>query len=548
MRLSVTILLLSLICCCSARAVEITYSGTRPGRAESLDAVIANLLATGVDRAVVCDSAVSRLQSDGYVEATVQWQNDSLKIVAGPRYTLEKLVIEDTLEVESGSSPLTEATWRDLASLALQQLGDRGNYFARLEPDSILVRGTAATVYAHVVPGPTVTIAKRVLSGLKRSRPSMMKRYLTVQEGDTLTDEALRLTEIQASTIPFVQFVPPIIVLPLPGYTEADIELAFREKRQVEVSGGAGYISEEPSYLVWNLDLRLANLFGDGRSASLLSERLDRKRQRLDLAYGQPLFFAGVGYLDVNVATRDFRDDFSEFSASGRYGLRVMSGGSVGLGLGWKRVEPSNTLLATGYSAYSVQFDISQSVVDNPRNPASGFRVSASVAYVYRRYRDNTGLATPEQSAFNETRSRLSLAGWAPVTGWLVGHTAVTYSGIETGEVEPPLSELILVGGPGTLRGYRNGQFAAQRAVCGTLEPHLRFGQGYAFIFSDAAYINRRLAESGGGSKTEELYRAGYGAGMALDDGRRSVRLSLGWGQEARFNQPRLSVEFSSDL
>ena len=121
------------------------------------------------------------------------------------------------------------------------------------------------------------------------------------------------------------------------------------------------------------------------------------------------------------------------------------------------------------------------------------------------------------------------------------------YRGLETGETEPPLSELYLIGGPGTLRGFRNDRFVAQRTAFASVEPRLRFRTAYLFLFYDGAYLNRRtVADSG--TVTNEDYRYGYGLGLAVADANRSVKLSLGWNEETGFDQPRLSIELQSDL
>ena len=96
--------------------------------------------------------------------------------------------------------------------------------------------------------------------------------------------------------------------------------------------------------------------------------------------------------------------------------------------------------------------------------------------------------------------------------------------------------------------GYRNDQFAVQRAAWFTLEPRWRFGSGAGFVFYDGAYLNRRVAEADNGIATEELYRDAFGVGLIVLDARRSVELSLGWNRDAAFDQPRLSVRLSSDL
>ena len=129
-----------------------------------------------------------------------------------------------------------------------------------------------------------------------------------------------------------------------------------------------------------------------------------------------------------------------------------------------------------------------------------------------------------------------------------MGHAAFGYVGLETNESLPPPAELYYIGGPGTIRGYRNEQFAAIRSAYATLEPRLRFDSGYLFVFYEGAYINNRVAAGDGGTRADEFYRSSYGVGGAVIDGSRSVRISLGWNPEASFDQPRLSLEFSSEI
>ncbi|MDH3937873.1 MAG: outer membrane protein assembly factor, partial [candidate division Zixibacteria bacterium] len=132
--------------------------------------------------------------------------------------------------------------------------------------------------------------------------------------------------------------------------------------------------------------------------------------------------------------------------------------------------------------------------------------------------------------------------------GRLVTKLGVRYLGYLTDEPLPPTSELFLIGGPRSLRGFRNENFPAVHAVIGTVEPRFRFESGYLYLFHDGAYLNNRVRRFDGSVYTEERYRHGYGVGLAVIGPGSRLRLSLGWNPESAIDQPRLSIEFSADI
>jgi outer membrane protein assembly factor BamA len=368
---------------------------------------------------------------------------------------------------------------------------------------------------------------------------------LAVENGDTLTEENLERAEAAASVIPYVGFLPPVKVLPNAGYTSADLEYRFMEKRRFSVNGGGGYIPDGDAGLVWNGRATLRNLAGAGREVQVSSERRETGRQALQVDYGQPLFLFGVGYVKLGVATRDYRDEFYEFDLKGRYDASLSVNTAVGLGLGWKRVEPSTSL--SGFSRLTVGLSLRRESPDRRPNPVSGYVLGWSLDFAHREYSGGGSSQTHERRAYNETRISVTLERYMRLVGPLCGCLKVNYAGLETAEELPPLSELALLGGPGSIRGYRNEQFTAQRAAYGSIEPRVRFNQGYFFVFYDAAYINRPVSVQDV-VVTEELFRYGFGVGLNLHDRDRSLTLSLGWSEDVAFDEPRLSIELSYDL
>lgn len=544
-RFFLTLTVVTLALSSAAGSTDIRYEGARPSNSADYERRIEQLQLSLRDDAALLDSVSSWLESDGYLDAELRLDSGVFELNAGPRSILGRVAVsgpEDwLLEV---NRPFTKDNLEEAIDTVLHRSHERGFFFSRATVVDVTRDNEEITVSVRLDKGPRVTISSQIFTGLKQTRPEVLRKYIGLETGDSLTTSGLEQAEEDAGDIPFVRFRPPVKVLPRPGYSEADIEFGFEELRQFQIFGGLGYVPDDPTGVVWNLDLKLRNLFGGGKQVALKSDRRNKGRNNLNISYGQPLFLLGIGWLDIQTATRDYRDDFYEFSFRAGYTTRLARQGSTGLGLAWKRVELADN--SPSYSAYTVEYSIGRSATDRPLNPSEGLDISAALAYTYRRYSSADSAAGRE--VFNETRSRLRLDAFQPVYRGLVGHVGLEYVGLETGQEQPPLSEMIFVGGPGSLRGYRNEQFVAQRAAFGTFEPRLRFDRGYAFLFYDGAYINRRLTAADSSVYTDELYRDGFGLGIMLHDSARSIKLSLGWNREAGFDQPRLSIEMATDL
>ncbi|MBD3402514.1 BamA/TamA family outer membrane protein [candidate division GN15 bacterium] len=460
-------------------------------------------------------------------------------------YVLEGISSSDTTLVLRPPLPFDSSVVDNAVNQLLQPYQRRGHYFARARVDDVTAIGDSVTLHVQVVPGPVVAVRDLVFVGLERTKAERLGRSFTVGAGEPLTERTLARIRSEAGAIGFVSFTGPINVRVLPGYREADLELIFREKQQVSIFGGGGYVPDDDIGLVWNVRLGFTNLFGGGRRADIRSARPGDDRNELTVSYTQPLFWLGRDEGKVEVATRDYRDDFYEFSAMADYTATVRTGFDLSFGVGFKRVEPTGDL--PGYSSYSATVGAMRSSLDDALNPASGLRLTTSLRYGYRRYSTDTTVVAGTGRAFNETLTRVQVEFYQSLAGPLVGHIGAVYRGLETSQELPPLSELLLIGGPGSLRGYRTDQFAVQRAAVLTLEPRLRFVGGYLFGFYELAYLNRPVQENSE-VDTDEFYRSGFGAGLALRNDLRSVTLSLGWGEGAAVDEPHLSVELSSDI
>ncbi len=484
------------------------------------------------------DSLKSLLVGEGYLDAEVALEKDKVEISAGPIYSFDRVEVEgDSIIAVGISGTFTRASLEEAVNSVLEQYYAQGFYFARATVSALERNGKKISVRLQVTPGPVVALSRLVIEGLGRTKSGVVERELMAQPGDTLTEALLTRIERHSRAVKYLQYLPPITITPLSGYGQADITVRFAERPQVNLAGGVGYQNDQAEALLWNLSLQVPNLFGEGKHVSLRSERRQKGRNLLDLTYSQPSNWLGRSQLRAEISTRDYREQFYEFTARAGIDIELAQGSTLGLLGGWKRVEPVDS---SGYSRYEVGLGFERSVLDDPVNPSTGYVLNTSVTYAYRTVDEDS---TRAGRGFNNTRASLSAELFRPLLSGLVLKTQLGYRGVETQDKSLPISELFWFGGPGSLRGYQQEQFAAQRGAFAAVEPRWRFTGGYLFGFWDGAFLQIPLS-----GETADIYRQGFGGGIALVTHERAIQLSLGWNPDLSFDQPYLSVAFLSGL
>ncbi len=440
-------------------------------------------------------------------------------------------------------------TQEDISSLmddVLRPWYREGYYWARVSLDEVRRQHDHIALRVRLQKGPRVSVSRLAYSGLTRTREDLLARYVTIDSGALLTDDLLARLEEKALRLRFVAFHPPVRVLPQAGYTAAEVELRFSEKKQFQFSGGGGYVPDESTGLIWHLQFVFTNLFGKGKQAEISTERREKGRRLLELRYRQPLFLIGNDEVAFAASSRNYQDQFYEFRLEGTYETRLEQGLSLGGKTEWKSVEPSDTTLS--YSRFLGGVFVRRTF-GNAHRASSGFlQVTSSVSYSFRRYRESQAVSESIPQSYNETRLHLGIVGEQPLFRGLSAFVKIRYWGLETSEPLPPLAERFFVGGPGTVRGFRNEQFTALRVLSGSFEPRWYFSGGYLFLFYDGAYLSNRLSDAEGRVVTAESYHNGYGVGISVRSSLRSVNVSFGWNPAVPFDQPRLAVELSADL
>lgn len=524
---------------------SVSFKGQLPENQEVLKRTARELQ----DSTQVADSLTRLLVNAGYLDAEVTIEDSTVIIIAGPAALIRAIEVigDSSYRVNIGQN-FTQQTIERAMQKALQLWQSRGYWYATLHLQELRFPGRGEVVArARLSRGPVVSVGDIDFPGLMHTRREVVVRYLPIRTGDTLTPALISRINRASSALDLVRPTAPAEVVPLPGYEQAIIRLPVEEPRQFAFEGAAGLAGDdsESRDLLWSLRLQVNSLFGYGRRLALHTERSDRGRHDLTLSYRQPVFLLGAGWLRADLATRDYSDQFYELAGSADVSTSLAQGIGLGFGLGWKTVSPDSQRPAFNRYDLAVTFDGYD--LDHPSNPSSGWQTNWRVTFSHRRYHDDTVATVPQSTALDESRVELAVARYQPIwRRWLV-HLGLSFNGLQTKEKLPPLSELILLGGPTTVRGFRSEQFSALQAAWGTIEPRLHYHWGYVATFLDLVYLRNRLDENDH-VITAEDFEYGYGIGLGVTGSRGGVSVSLAWNPQLAFDQPYLAVRFNAEL
>lgn len=499
------------------------------------------------------DSLSLFLTEQGFLENEIQVSDGDagmlLNVRFGPRYYIGRIIIEgdinDTISINSAfSNNIFNSTLDEF----LRPYQESGRYYVSMIPVRFEKYNDKIDVYMKAAEGPLVHVSDIEFAGLKRTDIDFMRKLVGINRGDIISMDNIDRSQNTLGQLDFAWLTGSPEVIPDAGYETARIRYNLSERQQFYFEGAAGYIPEDDGYYVWYLDIKGRNLFGRGQRAGLLGDSREKYKSIFRVYYGQPLFLLGPGNIQLNIQTRDYRDQFYEFALGARYELSAGIGLMLNTELGWKNVEPSSALLRS-FRVYEVGVGAKAGRIDNSRSAPVSFALEWQVKYSGRRYRQKVDSVSLERAIYNDSRAFLKAEAAATALGVFGGYQAASVYDIESSEKPLPVSELVLFGGPGTLRGYRNDQFSAQRLILSTSEMRLFFARSdYVYPFVDGAYYERYVLDPGEIYVKDDDIKFGYGIGIKLTSGSRDLKLEFSWAEGAKFAEPRLIISFSGQF
>ena len=304
-------------------------------------------------------------------------------------------------------------------------------------------------------------------------------------------------------------------------------------------------------YVTGLVNVGFTNLFGTGRGASIRWQKLDRLSQELELKYLEP-WLIGIP-ANLNLGYLQKKQDSTYIKTQFNFSLEYMTTDELSASavVGLETVVPSDNggSVFTVYNSSSVTTGISikADTRDDPYAPQKG--VYFLNTYTYSRKK----ISGPEQFLTADVERNIILQRikvdlgvyYSPVLKQVI---ALGLHGRELQGKTFEVSDLYLLGGTNSLRGYVENQFMGSRIIWANFEYRLLLTQrSFAFLFCDNGYYFRK-AEPDKSILETSGYKTGYGVGMNIETGLGIMTVSYALAKGDTFSQGKIHFGLVNDF
>jgi len=331
----------------------------------------------------------------------------------------------------------------------------------------------------------------------------------------------------------------------------AGLLIRVAEGNSISFDGVLGYVpaqrAQEQGYLTGLVDVQFRNLLGTGRKVSTRWYRENAQTQEIELHYFEPW----LASYPVNAAVAFFQRKQDSTYVKRAYDVTAefMVNDDLGIGVSFSQ---TNVFPSEGYGRSSVAESRQISLGGFVRYDSRDDAVTPTSGAFYRtEYEVGTkeilSAPTAASSASSSThRVGLDLSYYfEPIKKQVVALESHLRD-FRTEKIEA--GDLFRLGGSGSLRGYREGQFFGSTLLWLNLEYRFLAGKrSFFYGFSDTGYIVSPDDPSTGLRKSETT-KFGYGIGLRVDSGLGLIGVNIGFGEGDTFSTAKLHVRLMNEF
>lgn len=335
---------------------------------------------------------------------------------------------------------------------------------------------------------------------------------------------------------------------------EGVLRIEITERETNNFDGIIGFIpatQNETGFFTGLANISLRNLFGTGRSGAVRWQKLDRHSQELQLNYLEPWLFGFPINLSLELFQRQQDTTFVQSKYESQLEFLATEVITFSLLLGTESVIPTinvvprftvfnSTTLSTGIN---FRYDTR----DDPLSTRSGIYFSNS--YILSR----KTIKGPEQYLTPATERKVELQRLELLFHYYLEIfnrqvVAVKLNGRELRSNFYELSDLFILGGMKTLRGYRENQFMGSRVAWSNIEyRYLLTNRSYGFLFFDTGYYLRKADVERNIEKSEAI-KTGFGLGINIESALGVLSVSFAMAKGDSFTDGKIHFGIISEF
>jgi len=485
----------------------------------------------------VIDSANSKMVIELYENLPTRIK----KIFYTPQ--VESEFIERTVSNLQGEI-LSNTALNNMSETILTHLENSGYPFAKINIESIFFYNDStdpnsfADIYIKIDVGKKSIINKIEITGNNKTKDFVITRALNIGPGEIYDQRKIDNIPARLNRLRFFEPVE-IPQFYFNSKDEGILKIAVKEKETNNFDGIIGYIpasaQNEKGFMTGFVNINLRNLFGTGRALAFKWQQESRSSQELEIRYLEPWLLNSPFNIEIGLFQRKQDSTYVQRNYESRLDYNATQEITASIMFIAQSTIPTERInkifTVFNSTAYTTGVNLRIDTRDDPYSPTEGIILSNTYKYISKKINgpeEYITETTPKKVSFQ--RLEVDFNYYYELFNRQVIATGVHGRELKGNDVE--LSDLYLLGGTNTLRGYREKQFAGNRILWTNLEyRYLLSNRSFVFVFFDTGYYLRN----------EDLFRKisevsdfkyGYGLGFNIETtlGILGVSFALGKG------------------
>jgi outer membrane protein insertion porin family len=399
-----------------------------------------------------------------------------------------------------------------------------------------------ANIYLTIDPGKQTFVNKIEIIGNSKTKDYVIARALGISTGELYNQKLIDNTPERLNRLRFFEPVTQPDFY-LNSREEGILKITVKEKETNNFDGLIGYIPaltpNEKGFLTGFINISMRNLFGTGRAAAFKWMQESRSSQELEIRYFEPWLLDMPFNIETGLYQRKQDSTYVQWKVEGKFEYIAAQEVTASLILGSQSTIPTEradkTFTVFNSTSYSAGFNLRIDTRDNFYTPREGIILSNTYKYTSKRIEGQKELlSTSIPTKVNFQKLEIDFSYFLEIFNKQILAAGIHARELKGENVE--ISDLYLLGGTNTLRGYREKQFAGNRILWSNFEyRYLLSNSSFAFVFLDTGYILRNEDLLRNVQKIS-VFKLGYGLGFNIETtlGILGVSFALGQGDSLR--------------
>jgi len=399
----------------------------------------------------------------------------------------------------------------------------------------------------------TGRIDKIEIKGNKKTTDNVIVRTIGFDKGELYSQKKIDEIPAKLNRLRFFEPVKPAAFF-INSKKEGILSIEIKEKETNSFDGIIGYMpgdSKQDGFLTGLVNVSLRNLFGTGRGIAVRWQKPERLSQELELKYLEPWL---IGFpVNFNFGFYQKKQDSTYIQKKYDFSLEYLTTDELTASalLGLESVIPidngNNIFSVYNSSLITSGVSIKIDTRDDPYSPQKGIYFLNTYTYSRKKINGPEQFLSPTlERDITLQRIKVDLNFFISTFSRQVA--ALSIHGRELQGKSFEISDLYLLGGTNTLRGYIENQFSGSRILWSNLEYRFLLSQrSFAFLFFDTGYYLRK-AEPGKNILEISGYKSGYGLGLNLETGLGVMTVSFALAKGDSFSQGKIHFGLVNDF